>query len=224
MDDDGRYASESERQWTEYFDREGKTFFQKLLSFHRRVFVSRAVRHWFNRYFDKRGVFVEAGAGTSQSSGRIDHFERKLIAVDSCRTVLDEHNILPHKVHADIARLPFEPASIDGIWNLGVMEHFSDADMVRCLREFHRVLKPDARVLLFWPPWFAPYELILNGVSWLARICFRRQIQFFPDEINRYTTRQRARGFLEPAGFRLEATHFDWRDLFSYVVVVGRRR
>ncbi len=215
--------TDREQQWAEYFDREGKTAFQKLLSFHRRVFVSRAVRFWFNRYFPPSGTFIEAGAGTSQSSGRVDQFQRNLIAVDICRAVLEKHNVLPNKVHADIMNLPFETGSIDGIWNLGVMEHFTDADLVRCLQEFHRVLRPAARLLLFWPPWFAPYEIILNSISWIVRIVSGKRLDFFPDEINRYRTRARVRRFLESAGFQLEATHFDWRDLFSYVVVVGRR-
>ena len=46
----------TERDWEAYFSQEGKTPFRKLLKLHRRVFIARAARHWFNLFLPKRGT------------------------------------------------------------------------------------------------------------------------------------------------------------------------
>jgi SAM-dependent methyltransferase len=221
MDFTGESSPSTEAVWEQYFSREGQTFFQRLLMFHRRVFISRAVRYWFDKVFPKSGCYVEAGAGTSEGSGRIRSESRTLVALDVCYYVLRELNILPHKAQGDILHLPFGDASLDGIWNMGVMEHFSDRDLTMILCEFRRTLKPEGSVLLFWPPWFAPYEIILDALALVMRELFGRHATFFPDEINRYRSRTWLRRLLAEAGFGLRFTSFGWRDLFSYVVVVA---
>lgn len=222
MSDRVSLARQIEADWQEYFSREGTTFFQRLLMIHRRVFISRAVRYWFNKVFPQSGIFIEAGAGTSESSGRIDASDRKLVAFDVCNFVLANLNVLPGKVQGDIFRLPFPDDSIDGIWNLGVMEHFTDQQIHDILSEFNRVLIPEGRILLMWPPWFAPYELILNSIAWFLKAFFRKEVSFFPDEINRFTTRARLESFLTNAGFRPQRAAFSWRDIYSYIVVVAQ--
>ena len=168
--------SDLEDEWEAYFSREGKTVFQQLLMFHRRVFIARAVEYWFDRYFPENGVFIEAGAGTSESSGRIINRGRRVIAVDISSFVLHGWNIFNLKIQADIMHLPMAVSKIDGMWNLGVMEHFTDDQIISMLSEFRRVIKPDGIILLFWPPWYAPYELVLNSVTWIARIWFGKSL------------------------------------------------
>ncbi len=214
-------ASVVEREWEAYFSNEGKTIFQQALMFHRRVFISRAVQYWFGRYFPEHGVFIEAGAGTSESSGRIISKGRCLIAVDISSFVLCAWNILNLKVQADIVRLPIAVGKVDGVWNLGVMEHFADAQVVEILTEFRRILKPNGRILLFWPPWYAPYELILNSITWIARTWLGKSLSFFPAEINQFDSKLRIQRLMNAAGLELEACHFSVRDIWSYVVVVG---
>ena len=50
--------------------------------------------------------------------------------------------------HASIKNLPFDANSFDGIYNLGVMEHFHKDEIMVIAREFQRVLKPGGRLLL----------------------------------------------------------------------------
>ena len=42
--------------------------------------------------------------------------------------------------------------NFDGIYNLGVMEHFLEDDILKILNEFNKVLKINGKIILFWPP------------------------------------------------------------------------
>ena len=209
--------------WEKYFTRENRSFFQNLLSFHRKIFISRAVKFYTDKYFHRQGFFVEAGAGTSQSSSRIRKLGRKLIALDLNHYVLARHNILAHKVQGDILSLPFKSKSLDGIWNLGVMEHLTDEDIVRTLKEFKRVMKDDAVLLLLWPPYFAPFQIFLKSIQWVLLTFLHKKVEFFPCEINLYRTKTRLKSFLDQAGFKLTGLNFNVLDLFSYIIVVARK-
>jgi SAM-dependent methyltransferase len=210
-------------EWDEYFGAEERGFFQGLLMFHRRRFIAPATAHHFDRVFPDSGVFLEAGAGTSESSREISRQDRVLMALDLSYLVLQQFNVLPVRIQGDIRLLPLHDESVSGIWNLGVMEHFTDQELAVVLEEFHRVLAPNGRLLLFWPPWYALHELVLNSVSYLARLLLRKTVVFFPDEVNLYSTRKRAARLFERNGFQIEGTSFGWRDVFSYVVVVASK-
>lgn len=212
-----------ELTWQTYFEEENKSFFKKLCRIHREVFIARAVRQITDRYFPESGFFLEAGAGTSQSSSLIRQGARRLMALDLNHYVLRQHNVLPCKIQGNIFALPFHDESIDGVWNLGVMEHFTDQQIMDILSEMRRVLKPSGRVILFWPPPYAPFQIVLNSITWLSKIFLRRQVDFFPDEINRYKNKARAKRFLEKAGFVFLDSRFLLTDFFSYAVVVAEK-
>lgn len=209
--------------WQTYFERENKSFFKKLCRLHREVFIARAVRIFTDRYFSRDGIFLEAGSGTSQSSSLIRGEGRRLVALDLNHYVLCQHNVLAHKIQGNILALPLADNSLDGIWNLGVMEHFTDDQIVLILSEMRRTLKPEAKALLFWPPPYAPFQMALNSITWFAKTFLNKRVDFFPDEVNRYTTRSRVKKFLGRAGLKLIAVHFTIVDLFSYAVVVAEK-
>ena len=90
---------------------------------------------------------------------------RTYLAVDFCARALDRALIqtcYAAGVQADIRALPFRDNSLDGLWNLGVLEHFEADEQLLILREFHRVLKPGGVLLLWWPPKVAPDQLLLK--------------------------------------------------------------
>lgn len=211
-------------EWDEYFTSQERGLFQRLLMFHRRRFIAPATAYHFDRVFPDRGIFLEAGAGTSESSRRIPRDKRVLVALDLSYVVLYRFNVLRDRVQGDIRFLPFSDESVSGIWNLGVMEHFGDQDLLCILGEFERILEPSGRLLLFWPPWYALHEIVLNFISWIARIFLRKKVAFFPDEVNLYSTRGKIVRLFERAGFDVERTTFGWRDLFSYAVIVACKK
>jgi SAM-dependent methyltransferase len=126
-------------------------------------------------------------------------------------------------LQGDINRLPLRDASIAGVWNLGVLEHFDEPAGIRILQEFRRVLTPGGHAVLFWPPDFGSSRLVLAPIEKLRSLARGSAFRFFPDEVNRLTSRSHARRLLAAAGLEEILVDFSFRDLFIHVVVVARR-
>jgi SAM-dependent methyltransferase len=214
--------------WDEHWDaiQPGSSLFGRLASLVRVQVISRAVAHYASRYLTGDGPIVEAGCGTGQSSMRIDVAARPRIALDYASGALREARavgLFDAFLQGDITRLPLRDASIAGLWNLGVLEHFDEAAGIRILREFRRVLAPGAHAVLFWPPEFGSSRLVLAPIEKLRSLTSGSPFRFFPDEVNRLDSLGHARRLLAAAGLEERRIDFSFRDLFIHVVVVARR-
>jgi len=214
--------------WDEHWDaiRPGASLFGRVAALVRKHVLSRAVARYADRFLAGAGPLLEAGCGSGQSSARIRVPGRPRIALDySSGALLDARAVPVFDVllQGDVERLPIRDASIGGIWNLGVMEHFDEATGLRILGEFRRVLRPGGHVVLFWPPSFGSSRIALAPVEGLRSILGGRTVRFFPDEVNRLSSLAHARRLLGAAGLEPCRVEFSLRDLFIHVVVVARR-
>lgn len=214
--------------WDEHWDaiQKDSSVFGKIASFVRVQVLSRAVAHYASRYLADDGPLLEAGSGTGQSSSRIGVPGRPRIALDYASRALRHAravSVFDVFLQGDLTRLPLRDASIFGLWNLGVMEHFDEAAGVRVLREFRRVLVPGGHAVLFWPPDFGSSRMVLAPIERLRSWRRASRFQFFPDEVNRLRSREHARRLLAAADLEERRIDFSFRDLFIHVVVVARR-
>jgi len=214
--------------WDEHWDaiQPAASVFGRIASLVRTQILSRTVSWYADRFLSGPGPILEAGCGSGQASGRVVRSGRPRIALDYSSGALCAARRVPAFdafLQGDITRLPLRDASLGGIWNLGVMEHFDGETGVRILSEFRRVLRPGAHVVLFWPPEFGSSRYVLGPIetarSWLRGAPFR----YFPDEVNRLASRGHARELLAASGFETLRIDFSARDLFIHVVVVARR-
>lgn len=223
-------AGKTELQdWTDHWaaDRQD-SLSQRFFSWYRKAVFARTVSYFIERFFPPSGVFLEAGSGTSETSQRIDKRDgaRTLVACDIVLPVLARcHPVMDVALGADIFRLPFADASVDGIWNVGVMEHFTAAQIDAILGELHRVLRPDAPLLLLWPARDSIPQKLLRVVE-VAINARRRQgprFRFHPDEISQLRSSAEARDILGRNGF--EVIHIDPgpRSLMAFKTIVAHR-
>jgi SAM-dependent methyltransferase len=215
--------------WTEHWsDEKQQSFSQRFFSVYRKAVFARTVAWFINRFFPVEGVFVEAGSGTSESSMRIDKRGggRVLVALDLILPVVaHSHEIMDVRIAADIFRLPFADESLDGIWNVGVMEHFTHDRIDAIMREFHRVLRPGAPLLLLWPGTDSLPQKALRLVERVANARNGAQrLQFHPPEISQLRSSEEGREVLRRNG--MEAVFVDPgpRSLMAFKTVVGRKR
>jgi len=212
--------------WSSLDSNNNKSLLDQFLSFYRIQIIARAVGYYLDQFFQEEGFFVECGSGTSETTLRTIKRGRQFIAIDNSSIVLKHttHNPkIDNCVNADIFSLPFPDNSIDGIWNVGVMEHFHLEDIDKILSEFHRVLKKNSKIILFWPMAYAPYEILLNIIEGIYNFLTKKNYHLYPDEISRLKTRKQGCDILMRNNFQDINFFFNFRDAFSFGVVIGTK-
>jgi len=216
--------------WDSYWDKKDRPTamaYEMIAAIYRvSVIKPRLERAIFENFKDGSRL-LHAGCG----SGQVDmdlHGRMRITAVDispSALRVYQRNNPAAFAVqHANVLDLPFPPASFDGIYNLGVFEHFTLDEIQTILEQFHRVLKPGGRVVIFWPHARATSVAVMKGAHWMMNDILKRPVQFYPAEISLLQSRAQASGLLGNAGFRLVDYHFGSRDLFIQAVIAAEKR
>ena len=200
---------------------------QRFFSFYRKAVFARTVAHFIEKYFPRHGLLVEAGCGTSESSIRIAKHGggRVLVAVDIVPSVVARaHPVMDERLCGDVFRLPFRDQSIDGIWNVGVMEHFTHDRIDDMMREFRRVLRPAAPLLLLWPGTTSPPQRILRVLEKVIHLRGNDPgFRFHPPEISQLHSAREGRDVLARNGFAELEIDGGPRSLFAFKTLVARR-
>lgn len=222
-------SSATASEWDEHWDslEQRRVLFSLGAKAVRRFIFQPAVAWYGARYFPESGRFVEMGCGSAHSSARLQKRKRTLIGLDFSAAALraaTHEGRMDALVQADIFALPYQSNSIDGIWKLGVMEHFTDSEIQDCLSEFRRVLKPGGVVVLFWPTQRNTSRWILGPCEKIISAWRGTEFAFFPDEISRLKSKRQARELMERAGFEISALDFNWRTAFIHMVIVATKR
>lgn len=198
-----------------------------IAAFYRKFIIRRILNHFMEKHFAPNVRLLHAGCG----SGQVDTDIARRYGV--CALDISSHALAlyrkfqPHAVemiHGSIFAIPSANETYDGIYNLGVMEHFTEDEISLILREFHRVLKPGGKVALFWPPSFGLTVRFLGFVHWVLHKIGRPDVKLHPDEITHVRSRQQVRSYLQDCGFFLVEFYFGTLDLFTHAVVVGQKQ
>jgi len=210
--------------WTEKRTALG-SLYHLVAAVYRRV-IRRNLRRFAERSFAPGTRVLHAGCG----SGQVDtdlHGRLRVTAVDISERALRLYaRNNPHASRieqADIFDLPFEADAFDGVYNLGVLEHFDRKEIREILGEFHRVLKPRGTLVVFWPHRRGSSVLFLRALRRLIRLVSGTDPKFHPDEISLLGSRAEAVAHLRDAGFVLREYSFGIRDLFVQCVIVAEK-
>jgi dolichol-phosphate mannosyltransferase len=216
-----------EQGWESYWENQKKAgglLYDAIAAFYRKFIIRPSLNRFVDRHFRPGAEVLHAGCG----SGQVDADIRNRVSitgldlsVNALRLYMRVNKGHCKVLHGSIFDIPRPDASVDGIYNLGVMEHFTEEEIQKILREFRRVLKKDGRIVLFWPPEFGLSVLFFKGLTVIFRLLGKPNVKFHPDEITRIRSRAHACGILEQAGFKVVEYSFGPRDLFTYAVIVA---
>jgi len=213
--------------WTEHWSPANqRTVWQRVFSAYRKAVFAPAIAHYVDRYLPTAGFLVEAGSGTSETSMRIDKRggARVLAAVDLVLPVLRRcHPVMDVRIGGDVFQLPFASGSVDGIWNVGVMEHFEHEQIDRMLQEFRRVLRPGGRFLLFWPGRDSVPQRMLRLVELFVNAGRERTFRFHPDEISQLRSLGQGRDVVRRNGFDVVEADYGVRTLLAFKILIGAK-
>lgn len=222
-------AVKEEKDWDKYWTKKQTTsqnIYRKIASFYRKFIIKRTLNHIINSEFKKGAKLLHAGSG----SGQVDEDIRKkfdITALDISSEALKLYKIFngPSSkiLKASIFNIPLSNGRFDGIYNLGVHEHFLGSENIKILEEFRRALKPNGKIVLFWPPKFGLSVLFLNSVHFFLNDLLGRKIRLHPDEVSLIESKKQVEDILSKTGFKLTRFYFGPKDLFTYCVVVAKK-
>lgn len=215
-------------EWDKYWAKDQKAYnyiYDSIAVFYRKYIIRPYLRQYFNKYFTKDSVILHAGCGGGQVEEGFDE-SITIIGMDISRNALT----LYHSYHdrsslilGDITSIGIKSGTIDGIYNLGVMEHFNEDQIHAILREFHRVLKKNGVIVVFWPPKFGLTVIVLTAGHFLLNSVLRKNVQLHPPEPSLIKSKTHIEQIVKKAGFNLKETNFGLADAFTYMVVVMER-
>jgi len=212
--------------WDDYWNKQ-KTISNWLYDFIANFFRHFLIRPYLNKYirkhFPKGSNLVHAGCGSGQVDYDITN-EYPVIAVDISINALEiyrsNHSQIETVLQNDIRDMDLKSGSISGIYSLGVMEHFYPEDIIKILNEFSRILKPNGKVILFWPPKFGISVVFLSFWHFLLNKVFKKDVRLHPFEVSLLESKDMIESFSDKTEFKLIDYHFGINDLFTQVVIV----
>ena len=223
--------SNSEKSWDEYWSSSQEKsalsrLYDVIASIYRNKLIGPRLDFELTKAFLDGGELIHAGSGAGEVDTCVSK-KFKITAVDISKNAVTKYSLLhpEHKaVQLDIFKLHGLNEKYDGLYNLGVMEHFSPEECTKILISAHSVLKPGGKVILFWPPHYGLSVLFLHFVHGVLRLIQGKNFQsLHPEEPNKASTPRVARKVLGASGFKLTRFSFSPRDAFTYVVIVGER-
>lgn len=219
------------KSWDHYWEGSGiksKRFFYNIIASSYRKFLIRPhLNHFMKKYFTEHAKVLHAGCGGGEVDMDLQNY-LDITALDFSQNALKKYQ----KRHAnnknvltgDIRNLKFRPSSFDGVYNLGVLEHFKEGEISKILKGFHRVLKPHGTLVIFWPPEFGVSVSFFKILVFICReILNIKNVEFHPVELSRLKSKAEARKIFKDSGFRVLECSYGLRDLFTYVVIVARK-
>jgi dolichol-phosphate mannosyltransferase len=217
------------QNWDDYWKAQkslSNLAYDVIAAIYRNSVIRRQLRRQIRRHFRPGSELLHAGCG----SGQVDvglHADMKITALDISPNALELYlrtNPDAQTVrHGSILALPFPDASYNGVYNLGVMEHFECAQIDQILKEFRRVLKPGGTIVIFWPHAKATSVFVLKIAHWVLKNAFKQNHRLHPAEISLIRSKCQAGEFLQRAGLELVKYSFGARDMFIQAVVVATK-
>lgn len=212
-------------EWDEYWAKAPKTHnqvYDRIAVFYRKYIIKPYLKRFFSRYFLGKPAILHAGCGGGQvEEGIID--PASVIGLDISSNALSlykKNHPGSNLILGDIMTTGFRDESFEGIYNLGVMEHFREDEIQRILSEFRRVLKKKGVIILFWPPRYGVTVIFLKGVHFFYNSVLGKNIRLHPTEPGLIRSKRHVETMVNKAGFRMLSYDFGMGDLFTYAVVI----
>lgn len=225
----GSLKTQAEIDWDNYWyskSRPAPLVYDLIAAFYRRFIIRPALNHFTGLCFAPGSKILHAGCGGGEIDADISH-KYSISALDISLPALSlyrKHNGPGSEViHGSVFQIPVPDGVYDGIYNAGVMEHFTVEEINHALDEFHRVLKPDGKILLFWPPAFGVTVRFLGIVHYVFRTFLKDDIKLHPKEVTHVRSKGQVNDYLRTSGFVLDKFSFGIRDLFTQVAIIARK-
>ncbi|HUD04522.1 MAG TPA: methyltransferase domain-containing protein [Patescibacteria group bacterium] len=222
-------AQKEEQEWDKYWTKKktkSQTLYRIIASLYRDLIIKRALNYFITSEFKTGTKLLHAGSGAGQVDKDIV-VKFNITALDISAEALKLYKLCNGEkvktIKASIFAIPAKSGTFDGVYNLGVMEHFAKEEDEKILIELRRVLKANGKIVLFWPPKYGPTVLFLNSTHFVLNKILKRNIRLHPEEISLVESKKQVERILKATGFKLLQFYFGPKDLFTHCVVVAKK-
>ena len=201
-------------------------FYNSIAKFYRRFIILPSLNRFIMNFFNEGAQVLHAGCGSGQVDAAIRGYvwiKALDISSNALKMYKKENGKNSDILQGTIFHLPLQSGTLDGIYNLGVMEHFNSNEIDAILKEFYRVLKPNGIVIVFWPPEYGLSVLFFKVLKRVLKLFTGKSYKLHPDEFCRVQSRSYADYFFVRGNFKVLSYSFGARDLFTYVTVVAQK-
>ncbi|MEK6940131.1 MAG: methyltransferase domain-containing protein [Nanoarchaeota archaeon] len=217
------------QEWDSYWGKKNTVsngLYDTVAKIYRKLIMVKMFEHFMKKNFSSGSKLLHAGCGGGYADVCL-HGYADITALDNSSNALERykknHGDKSKIILGDIFHLPFEEKSFDGIYNLGVMEHFKEDEIQAILTEFKRILSDHGRIVLFWPPTFGSTTNTLDALHFILNTILRRKVRLHPPELTRIKSKRQALETLQKAGFSVVDYYFGPKDFFTQVVIVAKK-
>jgi ubiquinone/menaquinone biosynthesis C-methylase UbiE len=222
-------AKKEEKEWDKYWTKRNnfsQSIYRSIASVYRTFIIKKALNFFIEKEFKEGSKLLHAGSGSGQvDKDLVKKFD--ILALDISSQALKLYKINNGEnakvLKASIFDIPQKSETFDGIYNLGVHEHFLPSENEKIFKEFSRVLKPKGKIVLFWPPKYGFSVIILNTLHFVLNEILKKNIRLHPEEISLIESKKQANEILKNAGFKLLEYYFGPKDLFTHTVLVAKK-
>jgi SAM-dependent methyltransferase len=222
-------AKKEEKEWDKYWTKKqsfSQTIYRFVAGIYRTFIIKNALNFFIKKEFKNKAKLLHAGSG----SGQVDQDLIKLfditaldISGEALRLYKKNNGQDANVLKASIFAIPVKSESFDGIYNLGVHEHFLKEENEKIFNEFARVLKKDGKIVLFWPPKYGSSVIFLNTLHFILNDIMGKKIRLHPKEISLIESKRQATEALKSFGFKTIKFYFGPKDLFTHCVLVAKK-
>jgi dolichol-phosphate mannosyltransferase len=217
------------QQWDAYWAADrggGSVIYDAIAITYRNLVIRRRLNLLIKRHFARGAELLHTGCGSGQVDVDIGT-EMSITALDISVPALNAYrkaNPYPKLLkHGSIFALPFAEASFDGVYNLGLMEHFTSHEITQILQQTQRVLKPGGKAVIFWPHHYGTSVNVLRFVHWISNSVLKRRVQLHPPEITHCRGGKWARQVIIDSGLTLEDYSFGPGDFWVQAILVLKK-
>lgn len=218
-----------EKEWDKYWTKKKTTsqaIYRHIASFYRQFIIKRALNHFIGLEFKKGSILLHAGSGAGQvDKDLVNKYD--ITALDISKEALKLYKVTngdkAKTMQASIFNIPVKSPVFDGIYNLGVHEHFTGSENEKILKEFSRVLNPNGKIVLFWPPRFGLSAIFLYSLHFVLNDILGKKIQLHPKEFSLIRSRNQVENLLKDSGFKIIKFYFGPWDLFTHCIIVAKK-
>lgn len=203
-----------------------KFLYDLIAYFYRAIIIKPALNFFIRKTFKNKSKLLHAGCG----SGQVDIDVTKNnsvtaldISIEALRLYKAHHSSHVELIHGNIFSIPGKKNSYDGIFNLGVMEHFFESEIIDILIEFNRVLKKNGKIILFWPPKYGLSVRFLSLFSRVFKKITKKEIILHPNEYTLVENKDQVEGILKKGGFKIDEYYFGIRDFYTHQIIVASK-